>query len=189
MRHSRTPRVQHPSACIAKIRGRAQLNNNPHGLCHGRGRATTSNRTRIGGAARLSLKGHDHDDLSTPHHDGSPAVRVRPSPRRSATPSECGCACRPDTARSPRSARGPTPTTSRRGPMPSPLGSADGWDWWEARSSLRNPRHGYRWMLPARRRPRASGSTRPGLHSSRRWMPRTSPSSRSRHRPHGCSTP
>ena len=31
--------------------------------------------------------------------------------------------------------------------MPSPLGSADGWDWWEADVVVRNPRHGYRWML------------------------------------------
>ncbi len=28
-----------------------------------------------------------------------------------------------------------------------PLGSADGWDWWEADVAVRNPRHGYRWML------------------------------------------
>ncbi len=27
------------------------------------------------------------------------------------------------------------------------LGSADGWDWWEADVVVRNPRHGYRWML------------------------------------------
>ena len=29
----------------------------------------------------------------------------------------------------------------------SPLGSADGWDWWEAPVTVRNPRHGYRWVL------------------------------------------
>ena len=28
-----------------------------------------------------------------------------------------------------------------------PLGSADGWDWWEADVTVSNPRHGYRWML------------------------------------------
>jgi alpha-glucosidase len=28
-----------------------------------------------------------------------------------------------------------------------PLGSADGWDWWQADVTVRNPRHGYRWML------------------------------------------
>ncbi len=28
-----------------------------------------------------------------------------------------------------------------------PLGSADGWDWWEAPVTVRNPRHGYRWVL------------------------------------------
>lgn len=27
------------------------------------------------------------------------------------------------------------------------LGSADGWDWWEAPVTVRNPRHGYRWLL------------------------------------------
>lgn len=27
------------------------------------------------------------------------------------------------------------------------LGTADGWDWWEAPVTVRNPRHGYRWML------------------------------------------
>ena len=27
------------------------------------------------------------------------------------------------------------------------LGTADGWDWWEADVVVRNPRHGYRWML------------------------------------------
>ncbi len=27
------------------------------------------------------------------------------------------------------------------------VGSADGWDWWEAPVTVRNPRHGYRWML------------------------------------------
>jgi len=26
-------------------------------------------------------------------------------------------------------------------------GSADGWDWWEAPVTVRNPRHGYRWLL------------------------------------------
>ncbi len=28
-----------------------------------------------------------------------------------------------------------------------PIGMADGWDWWQARVTVRNPRHGYRWML------------------------------------------
>lgn len=28
-----------------------------------------------------------------------------------------------------------------------PLGAADGWDWWQADVVVRNPRHGYRWML------------------------------------------
>lgn len=28
-----------------------------------------------------------------------------------------------------------------------PIGSADGWDWWEADVVVGNPRHGYRWML------------------------------------------
>ncbi|MGN8553857.1 UNVERIFIED_CONTAM: glycoside hydrolase family 13 protein [Microbacterium sp. SLM126] len=27
------------------------------------------------------------------------------------------------------------------------IGTADGWDWWEAPVTVRNPRHGYRWML------------------------------------------
>lgn len=27
------------------------------------------------------------------------------------------------------------------------IGTADGWDWWQARVTVRNPRHGYRWML------------------------------------------
>lgn len=27
------------------------------------------------------------------------------------------------------------------------IGSADGWDWWEATVRVHNPRHGYRWML------------------------------------------
>lgn len=27
------------------------------------------------------------------------------------------------------------------------VGAADGWDWWEAPVAVRNPRHGYRWML------------------------------------------
>ncbi len=27
------------------------------------------------------------------------------------------------------------------------LGTIDGWDWWEAPITVRNPRHGYRWML------------------------------------------
>jgi alpha-glucosidase len=27
------------------------------------------------------------------------------------------------------------------------VGSADGWDWWEAPITVRNPRHGYRWLL------------------------------------------
>lgn len=27
------------------------------------------------------------------------------------------------------------------------VGSADGWDWWEAAITVRNPRHGYRWLL------------------------------------------
>ncbi|NDK30483.1 glycoside hydrolase family 13 protein [Nesterenkonia haasae] len=27
------------------------------------------------------------------------------------------------------------------------LGSAQGWDWWEAEITVANPRHGYRWML------------------------------------------
>jgi alpha-glucosidase len=29
----------------------------------------------------------------------------------------------------------------------SSLGSLDGWEWWEAPVTVRNPRHGYRWML------------------------------------------
>jgi alpha-glucosidase len=29
----------------------------------------------------------------------------------------------------------------------SPIGSSDGWDWWEAPVTVRNPRHGYRWMM------------------------------------------
>ncbi|MDR7190713.1 MULTISPECIES: glycoside hydrolase family 13 protein [Microbacterium] len=28
-----------------------------------------------------------------------------------------------------------------------PLGSSDGWEWWEAPVTVRNPRHGYRWVL------------------------------------------
>lgn len=28
-----------------------------------------------------------------------------------------------------------------------PLGTADGWEWWEAPVTVRNPRHGYRWLL------------------------------------------
>ncbi|HWS49603.1 MAG TPA: alpha-amylase family glycosyl hydrolase [Microbacterium sp.] len=28
-----------------------------------------------------------------------------------------------------------------------PLGSADGWEWWQAPVTVRNPRHGYRWLL------------------------------------------
>ncbi len=27
------------------------------------------------------------------------------------------------------------------------LGTTDGWEWWEARVTVRNPRHGYRWLL------------------------------------------
>ncbi|WP_169581830.1 MULTISPECIES: glycoside hydrolase family 13 protein [Microbacterium] len=27
------------------------------------------------------------------------------------------------------------------------IGTVDGWDWWEAPLTVRNPRHGYRWML------------------------------------------
>lgn len=27
------------------------------------------------------------------------------------------------------------------------IGTVDGWDWWEAPVTVRNPRHGYRWML------------------------------------------
>ncbi|MCP2636280.1 glycoside hydrolase family 13 protein [Microbacterium sp. HD4P20] len=28
-----------------------------------------------------------------------------------------------------------------------PLGTADGWEWWQAPVTVRNPRHGYRWLL------------------------------------------
>jgi len=28
-----------------------------------------------------------------------------------------------------------------------PIGSVDGWNWWEAPVTVRNPRHGYRWVL------------------------------------------
>lgn len=44
------------------------------------------------------------------------------------------------------------------------LGTVDGWDWWEAAVTVRNPRHGYRWMLQ-----REDGSIRwlnqAGLHT------------------------
>jgi len=37
------------------------------------------------------------------------------------------------------------------------VGSADGWDWWEAPIHVRNPRHGYRFVLVHRDGPRGKG--------------------------------
>lgn len=46
----------------------------------------------------------------------------------------------------------------------SPIGSRDGWDWWEAPVTVRNPRHGYRWML-RHESGRIEWLTQTGLHT------------------------
>ena len=51
------------------------------------------------------------------------------------------------TGHSRRCARVRIPTANRHGPTPTLIGTADGWDWWEADVVVVNPRHGYRWMF------------------------------------------
>lgn len=81
-----------------------------------------------------------------PHHDGSPlhvsaaapalgdVVRVRLRiPRGYGPLTDVRTRSNPD--------HEPEWTRAER------VGSADGWDWWEAPITVRNPRHGYRWML------------------------------------------
>lgn len=46
----------------------------------------------------------------------------------------------------------------------SPIGSRDGWDWWQAPVTVRNPRHGYRWML-RHESGRIEWLTQTGLHT------------------------
>lgn len=81
-----------------------------------------------------------------PHHDGSPLYVSTSSPAlgdvvqvRLRVPTEYG----------PLAA-----VRTRSNPDHEPewsdavlLGAADGWDWWQADVVVRNPRHGYRWLL------------------------------------------
>lgn len=81
-----------------------------------------------------------------PHHDGSPLYVSDSAPVlgdvvrvRLRVPDGYGPLAAVRTRSNPD--HEPEWTDARR------IGSADGWDWWEAPVIVRNPRHGYRWML------------------------------------------
>ncbi|WP_102191644.1 glycoside hydrolase family 13 protein [Microbacterium aurantiacum] len=81
-----------------------------------------------------------------PHHDGSPLYVSNDAPRlgdivtvRLRVPSGYGPIADVRTRSNPD--HEPEWTTAAR------IGTADGWDWWEARITVRNPRHGYRFAL------------------------------------------
>lgn len=81
-----------------------------------------------------------------PHHDGSPLYVSNLAPElgeavtvRLRVPTGYG----PLTAVRTRS----NPDHEPEWTDAAPLGSADGWDWWEASVTVRNRRHGYRWLL------------------------------------------
>jgi alpha-glucosidase len=81
-----------------------------------------------------------------PHHDGSPLYVSKTEPTLGETvrvrlrvPVGYGPLAAVRTRSNPD--REPAWTDA------APIGSADGWDWWEADVVVGNPRHGYRWML------------------------------------------
>lgn len=81
-----------------------------------------------------------------PHHDGSPLYVSDSAPAlgdivlvRLRVPSGYGPLAAVRTRSNPD--HEPEWTDAAR------VGAADGWDWWEAPVAVRNPRHGYRWML------------------------------------------
>ena len=85
-------------------------------------------------------------DLLVPHHDGSPLYVSNAEPALGETvrvrvrvPVEYG----PLTAVRTRS----NPDREPAWTDATLIGSADGWDWWEADLVVANPRHGYRWMF------------------------------------------
>ncbi|MCC2031277.1 glycoside hydrolase family 13 protein [Microbacterium allomyrinae] len=81
-----------------------------------------------------------------PHHDGSPLYVSNHSPSlgdvvavRLRVPSGYGSLAAVRTRSNPDHEPEWTDAT--------PIGSVDGWDWWEAPVTVRNPRHGYRFLL------------------------------------------
>lgn len=81
-----------------------------------------------------------------PHHDGSPLYVSDQNPSlgdtvqvRVRVPSGYGPLAAVRTRSNPD--REPAWSEAER------IGSADGWDWWEAPVVVRNPRHGYRWLF------------------------------------------
>ncbi|MFY9713682.1 MAG: alpha-amylase family glycosyl hydrolase, partial [Microbacterium sp.] len=81
-----------------------------------------------------------------PHHDGSPLHVSNDAPRlgdvvtvRLRVPSGYGPITDVRTRSNPD--HEPEWTTAAR------IGTADGWDWWEAQVTVRNPRHGYRFAI------------------------------------------
>jgi len=81
-----------------------------------------------------------------PHHDGSPLYVSNLAPELGETVT---VRLRVPSGYGPLSA-----VRTRSNPDHEPewtdaelLGSADGWDWWQAPITVRNPRHGYRWLL------------------------------------------
>lgn len=106
------------------------------------GRATTSQPSAA--LPPVSSKGHNMTLL--PHHDGS-ALHV--SSLEPALGDVVRVRLRVPAGYGPLAA-----VRTRSNPDHEPewtdavlIGTADGWDWWEAPITVRNPRHGYRWVL------------------------------------------
>jgi len=97
-------------------------------------------------AARAADHSERADMTLLPHHDGSPLHVSNLAPRlgdvvtvRLRVPAGYGPLAAVRTRSNPD--HEPEWTDAVR------VGSADGWDWWEAPVTVRNPRHGYRWLL------------------------------------------
>lgn len=105
----------------------------------------------------------------TPHHDGSPLYVSDLAPQLGDV---VAVRLRVPTGYGPLAA-----VRTRSNPDHEPewtdaalLGSVDGWDWWEAPVTVRNPRHGYRWLLVHEDGPDGSKGTvewlnQTGLHT------------------------
>ena len=98
----------------------------------------------------------------TPHHDGSPLYVSDLAPQlgdvvtvRLRVPAGYGPLAAVRTRSNPD--HEPEWTDAAR------LGTVDGWDWWEAPVTVRNPRHGYRWLLVHEDR-RVEWLNQTGLH-------------------------
>lgn len=141
-----------------------------------------------GGAAACFTKGQSMTTL-LPHHDGSSLYVSNLAPSlgdvvtvRLRVPEGYGPLAAVRTRSNPD--HEPEWTDAVR------LGTIDGWEWWEAPVTVRNPRHGYRWLLVHEAGPDGSPGAvewlnQTGCTRSRRSTPRTSRSSATRRRRRG----